>query len=290
MGDKSDRKDDLFEFLKDKYTPLGITFIFMIIASFLMLFLEQYFYEVPQRLVISAIVSFIIISLYGSISMYACQRGGSSFGMLLRVLFFLILSAIFFTSALIHWKYGLIALGTILIVIVVLMEKSKSKVIQEYSTRDLLFNNQQPRNILSKTLEKLGHEVMLGPGYRDKIIGERVADLKRAIELGATEISKGFQESNYMELQSQLRLVNSRLTNISNEEGLYNLHTNNKIKELEHNIQQLTHSTCLSNLLNDVQKNELLIQIVQYKIHLAKLSRLWQHIHQPNSNYETGFE
>jgi len=264
--------------------------MFMIIASFLMLLLEPYFYVVPERLAISVIVSFIIIGLHGSISMYACKRGGSSSGMLSRLLFFLILSAIIFTSALIHWKYGLIALGTILIVIVVLMEKSKSKVIQEYSTRDIIFNNQQPGNILSKTLEKLGHEVILGPGYNDKIIGERIEDLKRAIELGATEIAKGIQESNYMELQSQLRLVYSRLTNISNEEGLYKLHTNNKIKELEHNIQQLTHSTYLSNLLNEVQKDELLIQIAQYKIHLAKLSRVWQNIHQPNSNYETGFE
>jgi len=283
-------ENNLKEYSKEKFTPIGIALGFMFFSIAFMLLLEPYIWHTGKRFLLSIVLSLFIMYSYATISERAESKNGSPFAMIIRLFLFISIAIIVLSISLFNNILGLIILVLIIILFLILKEKSKSKVIQEYSTRDLIYSSQPTRNIVSRTFEKLGHEVILGPGYNDKRIKGRVEDIKRAMELGATETSKGIQESNYVEIQSQLNLIHSKLANISNEEFLYNLNSINRIKELEQNIQLLTQGTQLSNLINEVQKNELLIQIGQYKIHLAKLSRVWQNIHQPNSNYETGFE
>lgn len=261
---KENMQENTFTFLKTQYSGLGVLIVILAISSGIMLLLKPYFPDFRILIPISFGSAFLIVYLYGSIAMFAHFRGGSPLGQIFRIIIFLIIVGMCVFFGLIHWAYGLACLIITTILLLILREEFKARLARQYSTRDQIFSNgTAEKGPFENAVKKLIHEVTLGPGYCQRVIGEHINDLRLAIALGRTEIDKGKQETTYMEMHRVMNMIAARLRNLSTEESLQQLETIARISELQYKIQQLNAGVSLSRLLAEAQKHELLLQIAQ---------------------------
>jgi len=285
--------DGTIAFLAYRYSRLGILFITLVITAGIMILLSRYISNLPTLTVICLALSIVIVFLFGYVSEFAYNRGGSTFAFFIR--FLLLLSIIYMSVLLfmVHWSVGIAGLFAITIVYLHLKEICTTSLKKRFSSRDqMLFpNSVVERKSFGRTLEKLAQEVILGPGYVQKTIGDRIEDIKLSMNLGKKEFEKGKQESGYIDMTRKLSLINARLKNISTEEMLQRLQTKADIDKLNFQLKKLENATSVSNLLNESKKSELMIQIVNYRLYISKLARMWKSLHSRGSTKnETGFE
>jgi len=291
-GSRKNKQENLFKFLTSQYSGLGVSIMILSMTAGMVLLFEPYLPDIRVRILASAGSVFLLTFVYGSIARFAYERGGSPLGQLFRIVLFLLIAGLCLYFGLIHWAYGLICIAITVILMIALKEECRTELISMYSTRDQVFNNDTvEKGQIENAVSKLFYEIILGPGYCQRVIDEHINDLRLAIALGKTEIEKGRQETTYMDMQRVMNMIAARLRNLSTEESLQQLETITRISELQYKIHQLNAGITLSRVFTQAQKHELLLKIAQCRLYMEKLSRAWQHMHQGYTNSdETGFE
>lgn len=284
-------QENPFDFLAFQYSSFGVILGLISFTIGFAYLLQSYFIDLYMSILFGMGITVLLMYLYGSIAFFAYVRGGSSMGLIIRFLLFLISFGLFVYLTLYDWILGLTSLFAMSVSFLILQEKYKSRVVQHYSSKELIYSEQSQASIADFAIEKLVQEVILGPGYQERVVNELINDIHLATSLGITEIEKVKQESTYIEMQRILNLSFARLKNIAAEESLQKLQTLAQIEELHFHIQKLQAAASLTKLINESQKYELLMQIAHYKMIMARMARAWQNINKGTGNYnETGFE
>lgn len=281
-----------FDYLSVKYSEFAVIFAILVVAMGIAVLLRIYIGNILFCIPIGLTASLCLAYIYGTLALFAYQRGGTVFPQIVRLFLLAFFCSLCFLIATVHMALGILTFILLVLLFLILQEKYKRIVANHYSSKVLLCDAIiLEQSSARRAIQNLVEEVILGPGYQFQIVNAALNDITLAMTLGQTEIDKGNQEAAFLEMQRQVILISEKLNDIDCESSLNRLQTLALVEKLNYEIQQLQQAASLSSFIIASQKHQLLLEIAQCRFVIEKYMHAWRKFHNGyNPMNETGFE